>query len=225
MCDRKISPLSALVVLAFPAVAVAGGFFGNPSACLKQKQWSLTLEYAWAKRGVDYTVGGAEQTHINTAYARFSYGLCDDIELYLKLGGAGVDFEDSTYRSRALFAIGGGGKWTVFRIGPLRWGLAGQITTYWDDHSEHMGMTHWQARTGPSVRIGAFEPYFGVMGQWISGRLQRPREDKFEEDDGVALYLGTDLHLSEKVVLSVEAANGMEFNRDWTFAIALSFRF
>jgi opacity protein-like surface antigen len=145
-----------IVCLDEPA-AFALSPMGPPTAGLKQEDFKIGADFSHSKMDLEFNDGkyveyldgwidasGAESdlklkdVEINTVYVNLGYGITDNFEVFLRLGGSNAKFNGSTfwpsgddYDSNTDFAIGGGIKTTFFEEDKLK--IGGLIQIGWSE--------------------------------------------------------------------------------------------
>ena len=198
-----------IVCLGEPA-AFALSPMGPPTAGLKQEDFKIGIDYSHSKmdlelndgKYVEYLDGwfdasGAEpdlklkDVEINTVYVNLGYGITDNFEVFLRLGGTNAKFGGSTFwpsgddfDSDTDFAIGGGIKTTFYEEGKLK--IGGLIQVGWSeldgairpqewpvaDDTVQFDLTQVQIAVGPSYELTERVLIYGgpflhfVRGDW-----------------------------------------------------------
>lgn len=138
---RKIFLILLLSFFGFNcSVVLALDPMGPPSAGLKQRQFSAGAEYSYSRMDITLNHGKGswsgftngvpggsnsgkmasgtiKNLNLNKVYAKLGYGITDNWEIFLRLGGANVDFNYGD-QARPLFPVpvsGGGGR--LFPVG------------------------------------------------------------------------------------------------------------
>lgn len=198
-----------IVCLGGPA-AFALSPMGPPTAGLKQEDFKIGIDYSHSKMDLEFNDGkyveyldgwfdasGAEpdlklkDVEINTVYVNLGYGITDNFEVFLRLGGTNAKFGGSTFwpsgddfDSNTDFAIGGGIKTTFYEEGKLK--IGGLIQVGWSeldgairpqewpvaDDTVQFDLTQVQIAVGPSYELTERALIYGgpflhfVRGDW-----------------------------------------------------------
>jgi hypothetical protein len=133
--EKKL--LVVLVVVGLcSTVALALDPMGPPTASLKQGQFNGSLEYSYSNMDLRVEGGELKDVKMNKGYANLGYGIADNWEAFIRLGGAEADFKDDglKYEGDIGFAYGFGTKATLYQQSPeLKWGGLFQMS--WADLS------------------------------------------------------------------------------------------
>jgi len=125
-----------VVVGLFSTVALALDPMGPPTAGLKQGQFNGSLEYSYSDMNLRAEGSDLKNVRMNKGYANLGYGIADNWEAFIRLGGAEADFKDDgfEYNGDIGFAYGFGTKATIWEQSPeLKWGGLFQMS--WADLS------------------------------------------------------------------------------------------
>jgi hypothetical protein len=187
--------LVALCVLAMLATVSTSAFaerWGAPGASLAKGQSSVGLEYNYIESTVDFStpeavaipvpgINGEHQLQRNQLLVRVGYGLTDQLEAFVKMGGTSTLVEDAFLDGTLNlnhdlvgdleFTIVGGLDATVLQSGDFRLGVNGQVSYFTlNDSDEFAGLV--QSLQGDvftlegallaSYTLGKFTPYGGV---------------------------------------------------------------
>jgi hypothetical protein len=159
--------LVVLVVVGLcSTVALALDPMGPPTAGLKQGQFEGSLEYSYSN--MDLMVEGYKlrNVNVNKGYANLGYGIADNWEAFIRLGGAEADFKDDgmKYNGDIGFAYGFGTKATLYQQSPeLKWGGLFQMS--WADLS---GTAKYPDKEG--IDLQAREIQIGVGPTWTPSK-------------------------------------------------------
>ncbi|MBZ9577846.1 hypothetical protein KJA13_02300 [Patescibacteria group bacterium] len=185
---------------------------GPPTGNLRQGQSQAGIDYSYStmdlkltngkwteyKNGRFYDSGEAfsltlKNFKMNKVYANFGYGIFDNWDLFLRLGGADAKFGDSIWEEGekfdgpASFTIGFGTKATFYQEGPLK--LGGLFQASWADLDGHLKAKDWadsvdieltemQIAIGPSYELAdGVSIYGGPFFHFVNGDL----DDNFSE--------------------------------------------
>jgi len=210
--NRRIYYLSILIAMVWiggPA-AFALSPMGSPTSGLEQEDFKIGVDYSHSKMDLEFNDGkyveyldgwfdasGAESDlklkdiKINAVYANLGYGVTDNLEIFLRLGGTNAKFGGSTFwpsgdefDSNTNFAIGGGIKATFYEEGKLK--VGGLIQADWSeldgairpkewpvaDDTVQFDLTQVQIAAGPSYELTEKVLIYGgpflhfVCGNW-----------------------------------------------------------
>lgn len=200
---RKIWLLAlALMIGLGGSAAFALDPMGPPTAGLQQGQFKAGVDYShstmdlelsngtWIEYldGVFWDEGEAvpftlKNFKINRTYAGLGYGVAENCEAFLRVGGANARFGDSLwedgerYDSSTDFAIGGGIKATFFEDGNLK--LGGLFQGSWAKYDGILDASHWAAPDFVAVDIAEIQVAVGAT---------------YALTDNVSIYGGPFLH-------------------------------
>jgi opacity protein-like surface antigen len=130
---------------------------GPPTASLKQEDFKIGADYSYSEIDLEFKDGkfveyldgwfdasGVEpdlklkNVKINTVYVNLGYGVTNNVEVFLRLGGTNAKFSSSVFwpsgeefDSSTDFAIGGGIKTTFYDQDKLK--IGGLIQVGWSD--------------------------------------------------------------------------------------------
>jgi hypothetical protein len=209
-----LSVLAFLVVGWVGSAAFALDPMGPPTAGLKQGQFQVGADYSYSITdlklrkgswieyldGWFYDSGEAESFTLkdfktNKVYASLGYGIADNWEAFLRLGGADAMFGDSIWEdaekfdSPTDFAIGFGVKATFYEEDNLK--IGGLFQASWAAFNGKLQAAHWtaadsvkidvteiQIAVGPTYKLlEGVSIYGGPFFHFVNGDL----DDKFSE--------------------------------------------
>jgi opacity protein-like surface antigen len=237
--------------------AFAVGLMGPPSAGLKQEDFKIGADYSHSKmdlefndgRYVEYLDGWFDASgpqsdlklkdiKINTVYANLGYGVTNNCEIFLRLGGTNARFSGSTFwssgeefDSNTDFAIGGGIKATFYEEGRLK--VGGLIQVDWAeldgairpkdwpvaDDTVQFDLTQVKIAAGPSYELTDMVSIYGgpflhfVRGDW---------EDVYSQIDPITGGLLTskfDWDVEEDSIFGAYIGTQIEITENSTFMI------
>lgn len=207
------------VVLSF-SCSVALGFdpLGPPAAGLRKGQYSAGAEYMYSRMDLKLNEGKwhsnpqsdsgtlpsgkIKNFEMNKVYARLGYGITDNWETFLRLGGANTDFKSDKFGVHAGrvrfdgdtdFAIGFGTKATFYEKGKLKFGGLFQMS--WANTDAKASGTNWtetleidireiQIAAGPTYKLmESVSIYGGPFFNFIDGDA----EAKFRVPKGTTI--------------------------------------
>jgi hypothetical protein len=209
------------------SVAFALDPMGPPAATLRQGQCRAGIDYSrstmnlelnegeWVEYldGVLDAFGDAESFTLKNvktkrAYANFGYGATDNIEIFLRLGGASAKFGDSIWEdseqfdSNTDFAVGAGIKVTFQENDRVK--LGGLLQANWAQLDGNLDAPHWEAADsvefdvtevqialGPTYKLA--DPvllYGGPFFHFVNGDL----DDRFSETTEAGELLSSHYH-------------------------------
>ncbi len=202
------SVLCRLSVLALVMVGLGGSAafaldpMGPPAAGLKQGQFRTGADYSYStmdlqlKEGewVEYLDGAffnsgegvslkLKDFKAKKAYINLGYGIAENWEAFLRLGGTNARFGDSIWEDdekfdgNADFAIGGGAKATFYQEGNLM--LGGLFQASWATFDGQLKAAHWAAADFVEIDITEIQIAVGPT---------------YKLTDGVWIYAGPFLH-------------------------------
>ena len=251
-----ISFAIAIICLSGPA-AFALGTMGPPTAGLKQEDFKIGADYSHSKMDLEFNEGTyveyldgwfdasgtksdlkLKDIKINTVYVNIGYGVTDNFEVFLRLGGTNAKFGGSTFwpsgdefDSNTDFAIGGGIKATFYEEDKLK--IGGLIQVGWSeldgairpkewpvaDDTVQFDLTHVQIAVGPSYELTERVSIYGgpflhfVQGDW---------EDVYNEIDPITGGLLTSKYswtVEEDSCFGAYIGTQMEITENSTFLI------
>ena len=199
----------AIVCIVGPA-AFALSSMGPPTAGLKQEDFNIGAGYSHSKMDLEFNDGKyveyldgwldasgtqpdlkLKDIKINTVYVNIGYGITDNFEVFLRLGGTNAKFSGSTFwpsgddfDSNTDFAIGGGIKTTFHEEDKLK--IGGLIQIGWSeldgairpkewpvaDDTVQFDLTQVRIAAGPSYELTERVLIYGgpflhfVRGDW-----------------------------------------------------------
>jgi opacity protein-like surface antigen len=187
--------LAVCCVLALLATVSTSAFaerFGAPGASLAKGQSSVGLEYNYIESRVDFDtpnatipfppgINGEKQVNRQQLLVRVGYGLTDQLEAFVKMGGTSTNVKNAFLGTTMglshdivgtpEFTIAGGLDATLIQSGDFRLGANGQISHFTlQDTDEFLGLvqsiegdvTTLEGALLASYKLGQFTPYGGV---------------------------------------------------------------
>jgi len=185
---------------------------GPPTGSLWQGQFQAGVDYSYSTmdlkltdgKWIEYLNGGffdsgeaepltLKNFKMNKVYANFGYGILDNWDIFLRLGGADAKFGDSIWEDGERFdgptdfTIGLGTKATFYQEGPLK--LGGLFQASWADLDGKLRAKDWadsvgielteiQIAVGPTYELAdGVSIYGGPFFHFVSGNL----DDRFSE--------------------------------------------
>lgn len=203
-----------MVISLSSSVTFALDMMGPPTAGLEQGQFKAGVDYSdstmdlklidgmWTEwlNGGFYDAGEAESFtlknfEMNKVYANLGYGIVDNWDVFLLLGGANAKFGNSIWKdgekfdSDADFSIGFGTRATFYEENNLK--LGGLFQLSWADFDGKLKAKHWttadsvdmelteiQIAIGPTYKlVDNVSIYGGPFFHFVNGNL----DDKFSE--------------------------------------------
>lgn len=167
---RKIWFLSSTIVIVglYSSEVFALDPMGPPTAGLRQGQFEVGVDYSYSKMdlelregqwiehldGLFYDSGDAvsfmlKDLKVSKGYANFGYGVADNCEVFLRMGGANAKFGDSIWEDDEKFdngtdfATGGGIKATFYEEDNIK--LGGLFQANWAEFDGALEAPHWAA--------------------------------------------------------------------------------
>jgi opacity protein-like surface antigen len=190
--------------------AFAMGLMGPPASGMKHEDFKIGVNYSYNKLDLEFNDGEyveyvdglfdasgpqsdlkLKNIKINTVYVDLGYGVTDNFEVFLRLGGTNAKFSGSTFwstgenfDSNTDFAIGGGAKATFYEEGKLK--IGGLIQADWSeldgairpkewpvaDDTVQFDITKVRIAAGPSYELTDMISIYGgpflhfVRGDW-----------------------------------------------------------
>ena len=193
---------------------------GPAASSVKQGQFHIGVDYSYSQMdlkleegkwiehldGMFYDAGAATSfilKDFETArlYADLGYGIADNWDVFVRLGGTDAEFGDSIWHDHERFdsgaqvAIGGGVRVTFYEEGNLKLGALLQAS--WAEYDGELKAPHWSAAdsvemditqiqiaVGPTCRLtDRLSIYGGPFFHFVDGDL----DDRFSEwtDEGL----------------------------------------
>jgi hypothetical protein len=233
--------LGVVVVCLLGSVALALDPMGPPAAGLKQGQWSAGIDYSYSDMDLKldakvswyeayWSDGGGFSTDsdswkfdekvkgvkANKIYANIGYGIMDNWDVFVRLGGADGDFdyEDITFDSDYVFAYGFGTRMTFWQDADLKIGGLFQMSwanglkaaesgvdagydgyAYADtwSWSGEVDITEFQIAIGPTwTPAQGFSIYGGPFLHFVTGSIDSKEiyteMDEYDEDIEIDTY-------------------------------------
>jgi opacity protein-like surface antigen len=162
--EKKLLVVLVVVGLCSTA-ALALDPMGPPTAGLKQGQVSAGLEYLYSDMDLRVEGSDLKNVRMNKGYANLGYGIADNWEAFIRLGGAEADFktDEFEYNGDIGFAYGFGTKVTLWEQSPeLKWGGLFQMS--WADLSGTAKEIGGKGKE--DVDLNAREMQIGVGPTW-----------------------------------------------------------
>ncbi len=241
---KRLILLSLITLLCLPIAVYAASIGGAETQ--GQDKFALGLDTAFIlDRDLEFESAtglpaNAEQKNIeiDEAYQimlKTSYGLLDNVDVYLKLGVADYKIESEAYSAGVKvaedeintdtdFAYGFGLKAT-YELGD-DWLVGGDLRYLRSKHKAKTAQTplggettsntykstviqEWHIAPYIARRINNFTPYLGIRYSDTRFKMKEPTDDdtddlKYEADDNVGVFLGTDYKLDENWSLNLE---------------------
>ncbi len=159
---KSLVVVVVLVLVAGLSTSAFAERWGKPGANLEKGQSSLGLEYNYIEAEWDLRPPGyassykvEEQAALNQLLVRLGYGLTEQLEAFIKIGGTSTDLTDIFHDSEGVrndhlqsnmeFTIVGGLAWTILEKDKFRLGAVGQLT-YFEFDDTHVGALGEQER-------------------------------------------------------------------------------
>lgn len=217
--EKKVLLLAvAIVVVCLCSSALALDPLGPPTAGLKQGEWGFGVDYSYSEMNLEFNSGEFEEwsywytysdvapdqklkkMKMNKGYANLGYGIMDNWEAFLRLGGANVQWKAGPievlncddqihFEGGTEFAFGFGTKATFLEQTPdLKWGVVFQVSWAESDDvqpwgeiddpdsrfedSYEMDFYEIQIAAGPTYKLReGFSIYGGPMLHFLKGDL------------------------------------------------------
>jgi len=248
-------------LLAIPLVAIALSSsltfaldpMGPPAATLKKGQFGAGAEYSYSKMDLDFNSGKKITTppgtvassdtfkikniEMNKIYTNLGYGITDNWETFLRLGGANADSEikDTDHDGSTNFAIGFGTKVTFYEKDKLK--LGGLFQMSWAElkakgsgtlivmetpfpfsESSDIELTEIQIAIGPTYQLmKGVSVYGGPFLHYVDGELDTHRLYPTMAPTTVdaSFNLDSTTVLGGYVGLQVDAIENISFNIEY----------
>jgi len=180
----------ALVMIGFgDSSAFALDPMGPPTAGLEQGQFRAGVDYSYSKMDIELTDGtfveyldgvlfdSGEATTFtlkdfkaSKAYVNLGYGLADNCEAFLRVGGTQGRFGDSIWIDSEQFdsgsdlAVGGGIKATFFEEGGLK--LGALLQGSWAEYQGQLDSPNWTGPDFVEIDMAEFQMAVGASYTW-----------------------------------------------------------
>jgi hypothetical protein len=225
---------------------------GPPSVGMKQEDFKIGVDYSHSEMDLEFNDGQyveyldgwfdasgslpdlkLKDIKINTVYVNLGYGVTDNVEVFLRLGGTNAKFNGTTFwpsgeefDSNTDFAIGGGIKSTFYEEGKLKVGgmiqadfsdLDGAIRPKeWPvaDDTVRFDITQVRIATGPSYKLTDMISIYGgpflhfVHGDW---------EDVYNYSDGGLITSKNTWNVEEDSYFGAYIGTQIEFTENSIF--------
>jgi opacity protein-like surface antigen len=195
----------AIVIICTSCPATfAMGLMGPPASELKQEDFKIGADYSYSKMDLEFNDGKyveyldgwfdvsgpqpdlkLKNIKINTVYVNLGYGVTNNFEVFLRLGGTNAKFSGSTFwptgenfDSNTDFAIGGGIKATLYEEGRLK--IGGLIQADWSDLDGAIRPKEW--------------PVADDTVQFDITQVRIAAGPSYELNDVISIYGGPFLH-------------------------------
>ena len=199
---KALVVLSVLALLAMVSTSAFAERWGKPGANLAKGQWSLGLEYNYIEEELDFSLpngvypfpglNGEHQAVRNQLLVRAGYGLTDQLEGFIKMGGTSTNVNEAflsgggaqgpsslefnqDLEGNMEFTIAGGLAYTILQQGDFRLGAVGQFSYF---ETNDTGEAHvylgpisqgidanvfkFEGALLASYTLGKFTPYGGI---------------------------------------------------------------
>jgi len=223
--EKKVFLLSGVLLLVglYCSPAFAGDAMGPPTAGLTTGQFRVGLDYAWSESDVELSYGGtsvtAKNAEANRILANLGYGVTDDLEVYIRLGGANL--EQDEFDGDYGFAYGFGTKVTLAKDSNPSWGALFQIgwTKSEDTYTDTVfgfgkidmeaDFYEIQIAAGPTYEMQGWCIYGGPMLYFLDGDLDVKTgrgsiSIDIEEESCFGGYVGAEFDLAQNCLAYVE---------------------
>ena len=244
---KTLVVISMLFLAALSVDVFAIGNIGTPTAELKAGQWSIGGDYSYSDIGLDtskmkYTESGGPpgktpfdfpKVKTNFYYATLGYGLCDNWEVYGRLGIADIkgkdrfpaysnQWEGGNFDNDLVWGIGT--RFTFYQQDKVRWGVTAQMN--WIDTSEDWTSGEEKetvdfsaydllVAAGPTVDMGGWKLYGGPFFYMFNGDFDLKDTSPgswwkgsadVEEDSSFGGYVGAAISLAGNTDMTFEVA-------------------
>lgn len=240
---KKFLVLSLVILFCLPLTVYAASIGGAETqgkgkiALSSDNEFIFDRDMEWD--GASWQLDPSEEVkdvEIDKMYrimAKASYGLLDNLDVYVKLGAAdfeaeGKDYENGVYQGKVnytgknAFAYGFGMKGTYALQDNWLLGCDLQYLSHknkfkgkWipDDPADSeetwtgkATIQEWQVAPYVGYKLGNFVPYFGVKYSDLVAKTKDNEGDweKYKADDNVGVFLGTDYKIGENWKLNLE---------------------
>jgi hypothetical protein len=237
--EKKL--LVVLVVVGLcSTVALALDPMGPPTADLKKGQWSAGVAYSHSDMDFyreKYWEEWGMNIDVDKVYGRVGFGIRDNWELFLLLGGAGADItreggNPDWKGSDTAFAVGFGAKTTFYEDTDLKWGAVAQMSWAKFDGKEkrpegpynycrskfEMELIEFQLAIGPTwTPTKGLSIYGGPFLHFIRGdhTFYLWNDDDEEYEDGQKFDIEENKIFGGYVGAQVELDSSIAINVEW----------
>ena len=188
---KSLAVLAVLVLVAGLSTSAFAERFGTPGSSLAKGQWSLGLETNYIEEEIDLQTPqgwfvfqlGEEQAVRNQLLVRVGYGLLDNLEAVIKMGGTSSNISDvflddflnwnEDLDGDMEFTIVGGLNYTILKEGNFTLGVNGTLSWFQLNDDNESAAVGYQAIDADvfkvegalmaSYQMGKFTPYGGVV--------------------------------------------------------------
>jgi len=221
--EKKIAWIALATLCVISSVVWALDPMGSPNPDLKAGEKSIGLEYAYTTEDLDVDNAGwsdnsnptLELDPLHKVYAKLAWGISDDFEAFVRVGGAGMDHEfknpeqgDQEGGTDWDLAWGAGIKTTLFESSEtLKWGLLAQYgwlevegsdDSDWGEGDYKIKEETVQIAFGPTWQLSdTVELYGGVFWYEADGSLKMWHDTSndtnphpIETDENLGAYVG-----------------------------------
>jgi hypothetical protein len=236
--------LVSLFAVAAASSALGAGLLGQPAAELKQNQFGLDAEYSCGSFDLRVTGQSGNTTlkniKSNMFIARPAYGLFDNLEVYLRLGGVNNQWLNDGYD----FTYGFGTKATFYKKDEkLSWGVIFQFDRVKSkgDHfkNDDLGATdegvnadmhYWEIvlAAGPTLKLAPqLSFYAGPYVSLIQGKMKLKGDGvdssfNIKQKQGLGGFAGLTFDLCKNASISGE----FQFSESsWLWGTSLAWKF
>ncbi|MBN1804338.1 MAG: hypothetical protein JW837_03735 [Sedimentisphaerales bacterium] len=228
---KKLSLVFVLVL--FGGVGFALTPMGPAVPDLAKGQWEFGVDYSYGKQDVQlnhgFSPGGGPKMTIDNLKihylgARGGYGINDNWEMFMRLGGGSIRGNEGdaiSFNSNNGYAIGFGTKVDLFECSEMRWGGLFQILWAQADGQTKAGGSKWNAEEnivevqfaiGPAYQMSEKVklyggPFFHLLdGDIVAHDRAAARRIKYDLDQGSWFggYIGTQIDVMENTVFNIE---------------------
>jgi hypothetical protein len=185
------------------------GSIGRPTASGKADTLSeLNLEYDLVQRDLSTDQPGFEGTATSERILlQGIYGFTPYSDLYLRVGMADVETSSRGFNGDLGPAFGGGGRWTIYQKGDVRWGVGIQFLEFFSSGGGASPKANWteiESFFGADLHgIERFVPYFGVSFSQVLGKFKGG--PAIRSNDLVGLFVGAEFQVYRNYYFSSEA--------------------
>jgi len=180
------------------------GLMGPPTSGMKKEDFKIGVDYSHSKMDLEFNDGKyveyldgwfdasgpqpdlkLKDIKINTVYVNLGYGVTNNFEVFLRLGGTNAKFSGSTFwptgenfDSNTDFTIGGGVKATFYEEGRLK--IGGLIQADWSELDGAIRPKEW--------------PVADDTVQFDITQVRIAAGPSYELNDAISIYGGPFLH-------------------------------
>lgn len=212
-----------LAFLYFGSVSYALDPLGPPKSILDQGDWSFGVEYIYSETDTDpsnvaspIAQPSTQVLFANRVYANVRYGMWEDVDLFVRAGGATFDLDTAFiggFEGDTDFAWGLGAAGTLYQTDTLDWGLVLQFSSgkslqrslAFAGRAE-VEIRSLQIAAGPTYQVkDDLTGYAGIFYHMLDGEYEATfAEWDLSEKNFLGGFVGLDWEVKDNARLSIE---------------------